>query len=92
MMVADFRRHDPYAPRPQSAVPYSILNTREGAVALTCALLHKLGGKLELSQADFDVVAFNRLMESNDRDEHGKQLAPGTFAIWLEKPYTGVMQ
>lgn len=89
-MTADFRRFDPYAPRPPAGAaeapvhPSSIMATRQGAAMLASVLIHKLGGKVVLTQSDFDEVAYTRLMESNERDETGKEMHGQALALWLE--------
>ena len=43
--------------------PRSNLNDPKLTTLLFAAMVHKLGGKVEITQADIDLVAFNRLEE-----------------------------
>lgn len=48
--------------------PRSNLNDPQLTTILFAVMVHKLGGKVEITQADIDLVAFNRLEEVGRED------------------------
>lgn len=69
----------------------SVFATRLGATTIAACLVHRLGGRVVLTQADLDAVAFVTLMDSN-KDENTGAEGGTAVALWIEKPAKGAMQ
>lgn len=69
----------------------SVFATRLGATTIAACLVHRLGGRVVLTQEDLNAVAYTTLMDSN-KDEQTGATGGNAVALWIEQPSKGAMQ